>query len=505
MAATSRAFRLLIASILLTVVATPSAQKNQPGKLPAAPPAGTITEQSILGHMGFLASDAMNGRGSGSADEWRAAEYIGTRMLSWGIEPLGDNGGFVQKIDTGVVRSSTAPVVVVGANAMVLTHGREMLVQSINKGAVSGPLYRYAFGSPVPDGAFVFVPDGVTPDNAALAKAAGMFTVETPQIRTAWAATGARMPTAAAAGGGRGGGAPAPPIVRIVLDKATHAAMAGMVDGTKIDFQTQTEHGFTYNAVGRLKGSDPLQSAEVILLTAHLDHLGNTLTGGRCSPLRLEDGVDNFDTICNGADDDASGSTAVLELAEAIAKGPRPKRTVLFAWFGSEEAGGYGARNFLEKPLVPQSAIVANLEFEMIGRSDPAVAAKTLWLTGYERSNLGVELAKQGARLVQDPHPDQNFFSRSDNIQLARAGVIAHTVSSFNLHKEYHTAADDIAHIDFAHMTMAIQSMYAPVMWLTNSNFKPTWYPNCQPVAPPRAVPGQPAPPPPPPCKANGK
>jgi hypothetical protein len=383
----------------------------------------------------------------------------------------------------------------VGANAMTLTHGREMLVQSINKGAVSGPLYRYAFGSPVPDGTFVFVPDGVTPDNAALAKAAGMFTLETPAIRTSWAATGARMPTAAAAGGGRGGGAPAPPIVRIVLDKATHAAMAGLVDGTKIDFQTQTEHGYTYNAVGRLKGSDPKQAEEVILLTAHLDHLGNALNGGRCTPMAT-------DTICNGADDDASGSTAVLELAEAIAKGPRPKRTVLFAWFGSEEAGGYGARNFLEKPLVPQSSIVANLEFEMIGRSDPAVAAKTLWLTGYERSNLGAELAKQGARLVQDPHPEQNFFSRSDNIQLAQAGVIAHTVSSFNLHPEYHHANDDIAHIDFAHMTMAIQSMYVPVMWLTNSTFKPAWYPNCQPL--PRPRPGEPAAPAAP-CKANGK
>ena len=251
---------------------------------------------------------------------------------------------------------------------------------------------------------------------------------------------------AAAAGGGRGGGTPAPAIVRVVLDKATHAALAGIVDGTKIDFRVQTEHSYTWNAVGRLKGSDPAQANEVILLTAHLDHLGNAATGGRCAPLTLETGVDTFDTICNGADDDASGSTAVLELAEAIAKGPRPKRTVLFAWFGSEESGGYGAKYLLDKPLVPQSSIVANLEFEMIGRSDPAVASKTLWLTGYERSNLGVELAKQGARLVQDPHPDQNFFSRSDNIQLAQAGVTAHTVSSFNLHPQYHHADDARAH-----------------------------------------------------------
>lgn len=479
--------------IALTVVSLGAVLSAQKKPAPALVKNDVITEASIRGHMEFLASDAMQGRGSGTADEWRAATYIGSQMRRWGIEPLGDNGGYVKTIDTGRITAATAPLLVVGN--LTLTHGREMLVQSINKGAVAGPLFRYTSGSTAPDGAFVFVPDGATVDNASVAKAAAVLTLETPQIRTTWAATGARMPGAAAAGGGRGGGAAAPATVRIVLDKATHAALAGMVDGTKLDFQCTTQPGRTYNALGQLKGSDPAMAAQVILLTAHLDHLGIRGNGP--------------DVINNGADDDASGSTAVLELAEAISKGPRPKRTVMFAWFGSEESGGAGASDFLNKPLVAKDKIVANLEFEMIGRSDPAVADKTLWLTGYERSNLGVELAKQGARLVQDPHPDQNFFSRSDNIQLARAGVIAHTVSSFNLHKEYHTPADDLEHIDFAHMTMAIQSMLAPVMWLSNSTFVPTWYENCQPVAAPRGggpgAAGAPAAPTPPPCKANGK
>ena len=77
----------------------------------------------------------------------------------------------------------------------------------------------------------------------------------------------------------------------------------------------------------------------------------------------------------------------------------------------------------------PKEKLVANLEFEMIGRPDDKVKEEELWLTGYERSDLGPELAKRGAKLVQDPHPEQNFFQRSDNIQLARAGIIAHTVS----------------------------------------------------------------------------
>ena len=111
----------------------------------------------------------------------------------------------------------------------------------------------------------------------------------------------------------------------------------------------------------------------------------------------------------------------------------------------------------------------------MIGRADPAVPARTLWLTGYERSNLGAMLAKQGARLVADPHPEQSFFTRSDNIRFARRGVVAHTVSSYNLHKEYHQPSDEVSRIDFAHMTESIRSMLEPVRWLANSDFKPAW------------------------------
>jgi acetylornithine deacetylase/succinyl-diaminopimelate desuccinylase-like protein len=125
----------------------------------------------------------------------------------------------------------------------------------------------------------------------------------------------------------------------------------------------------TTNVVGILRGSDPKLAKDTILLSAHLDHLG---IGREVSG----------DSIYNGADDDASGVTAVLELAEALGKGPRPKRTVVFALFGSEEIGGYGARYFQEHPPVSVESFVANLEFEMIGRPDAAVAAHTLWLTG---------------------------------------------------------------------------------------------------------------------------
>jgi Zn-dependent M28 family amino/carboxypeptidase len=181
------------------------------------------------------------------------------------------------------------------------------------------------------------------------------------------------------------------------------------------------------------------------------------------------------DKIYNGADDDASGCVAVLELARVLAGAEKPRRTVLFVFFGSEETGGQGNAYFLEHPPVPLGNIVANLEFEMIGRPDPAIKPDELWLTGFERSDLGPELGRHGAKLVADPRPKQEFFQRSDNYALAQKGVIAHTVSSFGLHSDYHRPSDDLAHIDFNHMEQAIESMVKPVEWLANSDFKPHW------------------------------
>ncbi len=227
----------------------------------------------------------------------------------------------------------------------------------------------------------------------------------------------------------------------------------------------------TWNAVAILPGSDAKLKDEVILLTAHLDHLGVLKV-----PVK-------GDVINNGADDDASGTTAVLNLARTLAVGKPLKRTVVFALFGSEELGGYGNRGFLQHPPVPVAQIVANLEFEMIGRPDAAVPEGTLWLTGFDRSNLGPELAKHGAHLVNDPHPKENFFRRSDNYALAQQGIIAHTVSSFGLHTDYHQVSDELKTIDFTHMTEAIASMEGPVRWLADTEWKPTWNPGGKPEA----------------------
>jgi Zn-dependent M28 family amino/carboxypeptidase len=247
-------------------------------------------------------------------------------------------------------------------------------------------------------------------------------------------------------------------VQRVALPSPLPASVQKKLSGFEDTPRTET-----WNAIGILRGSD--SAGQVVLLTAHLDHLGI----GPPNPAG--------DSIYNGADDDASGTTAVLALAHAFAAGPRPRRTVIFALFGSEELGGLGNAGFLAHPPVPLASIVANLEFEMIGRPDPAVPGDALWLTGYERSNLGPELAKHGAHLLPDPHPSENFFQRSDNIALARRGIIAQTVSSYGLHKDYHRPSDDLAKIVFNHLDSAIASMVDPIRWLAGT----TWRPACNP------------------------
>ena len=261
----------------------------------------------------------------------------------------------------------------------------------------------------------------------------------------------------------------------VALGKEAYALISALADGATIVLDAEVKPASktqTWNAVGRLTGRGPTTAAEVILLSAHIDHVGARPAANATS---------GADTIYNGADDNASGSVAVLELARAIALGPRPDRTVVFAFFGSEESGGLGSRFFADRPVVPLAQIVANLQFEMIGRPDAKLPPHTLWVAGYERSTLGPALAKEGARLVQDPRPEQSFFTRSDNIQFARRGVVAHTVSSFGLHTDYHEPSDEIRSIDFAHMTDSIRSMLNPILWLANSGFKPEWRPGMKP------------------------
>ena len=212
----------------------------------------------------------------------------------------------------------------------------------------------------------------------------------------------------------------------------------------------------TTNAVGYLPGTDP--KAGILLISAHLDHLGQR---GKA--------------VYYGANDNASGIAAVLELARVLAETGPHKRSILFACYGAEELGLIGSNHFVAHPPVPIHDIVANIEFEMVGSPDPQFAKGSLMMTGFERSNLGSTLRARGALIMPDPYPAQHFFERSDNYSLALEGVVAHTISGWATIPSYHTPNDTIEHIDMDFMTRAIQSLVEPVTWLANSDFRPQW------------------------------
>ena len=223
------------------------------------------------------------------------------------------------------------------------------------------------------------------------------------------------------------------------------------------------------NVVGIIPGSDPALRDQVVLIDAHYDHLGIHSSGGA-------------DSIYNGADDDASGVVAVLEIARVLSAGPAPKRTVVFAATTGEEVGLLGTRWYIEHPVRPLDAMVANLEIEMIGRPDSLAGGPGRgWLTGFERSTMGEMFAKAGLPIVADRRLDQQFFMRSDNIAFAQRGIVAHTLSSYNMHGEYHQPNDDVAHVDFAHMTSLIDVAVRAARLLVDTPTKFDWKPGGRP------------------------
>jgi len=230
------------------------------------------------------------------------------------------------------------------------------------------------------------------------------------------------------------------------------------------------------NVVGILRGSDPVLRDSVIVVDAHYDHLG------------IGPAV-NGDSIYNGADDDASGVVAVLEIAKALAAGPAPKRTVVFVATTGEEVGLLGTRWYIAHPVVPLDRMTANLEIEMIGRPDSLAGGPGhAWLTGFERSTMGSMFTAAGLPIGPDKRPDEQFFMRSDNIAFAQAGIPAHTLSTFNLHSDYHRPSDEVSRIDFAHMTTVIRAAAEATRLLANGP-APRWNPGGRPLQPQRPNP----------------
>lgn len=231
----------------------------------------------------------------------------------------------------------------------------------------------------------------------------------------------------------------------------------------KIDIMIESEvntESLT-NVIGVIPGK---RAEEIVLFSGHYDHIGYQPT------------VDG-DSIANGANDDASGTAAVMALAKYFKGQAQPERTLYFVAFAAEEIGGYGSQYF-SKQLNPDH-IVAMFNIEMIGK--PAVEGpNTAWITGFDKSNFGSLLQKsvEGTvyKFYADPYPDQNLFYRSDNATLARLGVPAHSISTtpIDVDKDYHQVSDEYETLNMSHLTNTVKAIAKAAERMVSGELTPT-------------------------------
>lgn len=222
------------------------------------------------------------------------------------------------------------------------------------------------------------------------------------------------------------------------------------------------------NVAGILPGSDPALRDEYVVFSAHMDHVGVGTPDA------------SGDSIYNGADDDASGTATVVELAEAFASlEPRPRRSLLFLTVSGEERGLWGSGWFVNHPSVPLESMVANLNIDMVGRnwSDTIVAI------GREHSDLGETLAyvnaqhpELGMTAIDDLWPAERFYMRSDHYRFARRGVPI--LFFFNgTHPDYHRPSDEVGKIDADKTARVGRLIFYLGLEVANRTTRPAWDP----------------------------
>lgn len=216
------------------------------------------------------------------------------------------------------------------------------------------------------------------------------------------------------------------------------------------------------NVIGALPGSDPSLAATCVLVSAHYDHLGERQGGEK-------------DNIYNGANDDASGVAAVIEIAEALAAlRPAPKRTILFIAFAGEERGRLGSRFYVEHPVCPLENTAAGINLEQLGRTDDVTGPVTgaAYVTGFDYSEVGPILQaageRAGVRFLKHESNSDKFFTGSDNLSLALAGVPAHTISVGYVFPDYHRPGDHWDKLDYANMARVVRGIALGVYELAN-------------------------------------
>jgi Zn-dependent M28 family amino/carboxypeptidase len=545
--------RFFIVLLLIGALAVPFpatfAQKRG-GKASAASASATtaathgvdqITAKQMRDYLTFIASDEMEGRDTPSRGLDTTAKFIAMNLSRWGFKPAGDNGTFFQRIElrrdrvdvsqtraeiNGQVFKPGEDYIAIGpsgsASGQVVYAGNGWLIKSKNMDAYKGIDAKDKIVAIT--ASLNGLPKGVMPtdlkgtrgvdwmDPGTYAEKQGARAVVLiPDFQTLsnWERTRGMLmergvPSVAKF---QAANSSNPQILRMVLSpkmaqtlfqgEAHNAAAIFDAYSTgntvepfalkpekqmNINVATKNDPAMTQNVVAIWEGSDPSLKNEYVATGAHYDHIG----------IGAPD--KNGDTIYNGADDDGSGTTAILSMAEALAHTtPRPKRSILFVWHCGEEKGLWGSRYFTDNPTVPLDHVVAQINIDMIGRSkkegdtNPANAELSgpneVYVIG--STMMSTELGQLSNRVNQsylnlsynvkydDPHDPNRFFFRSDHFNYARKGIPI--IFFFDgVHEDYHRPGDEPQKIDYDKMEKVTRTVYLTLWEVANLPARPT-------------------------------
>jgi hypothetical protein len=447
-----------------------------------------ITANELKAHVSFLASDALEGRDTPSKGLDVAAEYIASEFRRAGLEPAGDDGyfqsapyatvkedlsGFQFSIEqTGKTVTVPASMVRATAESAVDLKDVPLVKVPLNAGDADAALAAgridgkavvlerpnfYALPAGEREDAYrrlVLVRDKLQKSKAALLiEATGDLGPSGPRLTD----LSGRKRT--------------PPPSISIRDQAFREFVERLpagATGAKVSTRyraSEVREVTLKNVAGLLRGSDTKLKNTYVIVSGHYDHVG--VEGGQ---------------IYNGANDDASGTSCMLALAEALARLPeRPKRSILFLAYFGEEKGLLGSRYYGEHPLFPLAQTDANFNLEQMGRTDDSEGpnVKRVSVTGFDYSNMAEWLVDAGhdtgIKFYKHEANSDSFFGRSDNQSLADSGVPAHTLVVAFMYPDYHQPGDHWEKIDYDNMAEVTRAIGVAVVRLANSPKPVAW------------------------------
>jgi hypothetical protein len=498
---------LRIAAPVFLGLLLPAGLNAQNGAVRAA--VATITEADVARRIRIIAHDSMGGRATASPGLMKTAQYVAGEFKRFGLTPGGDSGTYQLSFPIETRRVLPAQSAVAFAS-----EGGQSVSATLAEGAV------WSGGATNIDAAGGLVllagpvrPDSIKPDDVKgnivvwLLPAGDQYPQGYTQTLSALnrlGATGVVAQTSSDSllGLARSranrtsrvvGDQPTMAVVlmpdRTVLSQVPEAAdvyaqlrgaprmtLAPYPDwrGTITVRDTVLTRMSSPNTVGILEGTDPALKREYIVFSAHMDHVGTAgQPGSGCRAV-------GADSICNGADDDASGTIGVVELAEAYSRpGARPKRSLIFLTVSGEEQGLDGSAWFANHAPVPMAQVVANINMDMIGRN----WKDTIAVIGKEHSDLGRTLNRVNAAhpelkmtAVDDLWPQERFYFRSDHYNFAVKGVPI--LFFFNgVHPDYHRPSDSADKIDAEKEARILKLIYYLGLDVGNAAERPKWVP----------------------------